>query len=178
MNKSRRASGRTNLLSISRAADGTSVRGRRLASVISICHGCCIASQGEAATLTSKEQRRTHMHDPLICREPHLEMIGIQMDTGVAKENIRENMFADLVRSLKKSSVIPLSPRAKRVHFSNEDDLIKYEVTSQDIKNSWYTQNIPRSLLNLNRIATIRGLRVSYPKSVHQGKECMVQKLC
>ena len=94
---------------------------------------------------------------------------NMQMDTGAAKENIRENMFADLVRSLNKSSVTPLSPRAKRVHFSNEDDLIKYEVTSQDIKNSWYTQNIPRSLLNLNRIATIRGLRVSYPKSVHQG---------
>ena len=95
---------------------------------------------------------------------------NMQMDAGPGK-----NLFADLVRSLKKSSLTPLPPRTKHVHFFNEDDLIEYEVTSQDMRNSWSTRNIPRTLENLDRMSYHRGLKVSYPKSVHQGKECIIR---
>ena len=73
------------------------------------------------------------------------------------------------------SSPIHTEDPTKSVHFSEKDDLIEYEVCPQDLSNSWCATNILRTLENLDRISYHRGLRVSYPRAVHQGKECMVR---
>jgi len=71
-------------------------------------------------------------------------------------------------------SVSPSS--TKRTRFSDAKDIIEYEMSPQDRRNSWNSRNIPRTLVNLGRIAQTHGMVASYPKSaVDNGVECMIR---
>ena len=90
---------------------------------------------------------------------------------------VKKNLFAELVvGSLKKSSVAPVTFASKvptkSVHFSadKDDHLIEYEISPEDLRNSWYTTDIPRTFENLDSISYHRGLKVSYLEYVYQGK--------
>ena len=88
----------------------------------------------------------------------------------------KNNLFAELVGLKVTPEVFASKVPTKSVHFSTDkDDLIEYEISPQDLRNSWYTTDIPRTLENLDSISYHRGLKVSYPESVYQGKECMIR---
>ena len=92
----------------------------------------------------------------------------------------KKNLFADLIQNSCAKVISPSSspsppPMAtKRVNFSDKDELIEYEVSPKDVRNSWYAKNIPRTLENMDRISHHKGNKVSYPKSIHNGQECMI----
>jgi len=63
----------------------------------------------------------------------------------------------------------------KNLRFSTMEDEIKYEITPDDIKNSWNVLNVPTTLQNIKMISQHRGIAVSYSDSAYiPGKTCMV----
>lgn len=97
-------------------------------------------------------------------------------DTDAKKPNA-DHLIDDTKQSAPAESITPSPPITKRVHFSdNEDSTIEYEMSPQDLRNSWHSTNIPRTLVNLGRISQIHGMVASYPKSsVERGIECMIR---
>ena len=135
--------------------------------------------------------RKTRMK---CCRSAPL--VALRLDDNTATQSRRRSGFSELEGSSRNAewNDIPLAPPESRakvasppsspihtedptksVHFSDKDDLIEYEVSPPDLSNSWCATNILRTLENLDRISSHRGLRVSYPRAVQQGKECMVR---
>lgn len=92
-------------------------------------------------------------------------------DTGTKK-----NLFAELVGLKVTPEAFASKLPTKSVHFSTDKDyMIEYEVSPQDPRNYWHTTDISRTLENLDSIYYHRGLKVSYPRSVYKGQECMVR---
>jgi hypothetical protein len=72
---------------------------------------------------------------------------------------------------------LPPAPptQPQNVRFSISDDIIEYDITPEDVKNSWLTLDIPRTLHNIEMISLHRGIAVSYSEAAHiPGKTCMV----